>query len=81
MDKYINGSKDSKIMVDILIELEDGNLVSGSDNIIKIWNRKGEVLKVLNYHKELIEWIVQLKNGNLVSISRNERILWNYTIN
>ena len=56
-----------------LIELKNGDLVSGScDNTIKIWNIETcECSQTLSEHTDAVFNLFELKNGNIVSGSRD----------
>ena len=49
-----------------LISLENGNLVSGSNDSIRIWN-KGRLLKTIFTGHGNLKLVSLLKNGNLVT--------------
>lgn len=59
-----------------LVEDRDGNIWSGSDQTIKIWDREGNCLKTLFVHNQ-IRSLFQLKNGNIAAGVGDNLEIWN----
>ena len=55
--------------VNCLIQLRNGNIVSGSVDIsLKIWNiESGTCLETLNGHINRVRCVVELRNSNIIS--------------
>ena len=73
-------SNQHKSSVDVIIQLQDGRLVSGSeDSTINFWDVKEyKCIKTIKAHKEGVYCLHQLKNGYLVSGSADSKIkVWN----
>lgn len=73
-------SNQHKSSVDVIIQLEDGRLASGSeDSTINFWDVKEyKCIKTIKAHKEGVYCLHQLKSGYLISGSADTSIkVWN----
>ncbi len=80
MDQYLYIFTGHNGTVQVLAELPNCNLASGSDDsTIKIWNSlNGSLLFTFYAHRDIVYTLVTLTNGNLASCSLDKTLkIWN----